>query len=76
MVATEGTRQLAQLIDECLLRMAAGCERLRREKSYLSLTVAGREAIVPSVAGWARQTGINTIFIDDRDPFAHGFVVK
>jgi 4-hydroxyproline epimerase len=39
-------------------------------------TVAGREAIVPSVAGWARQTGINTIFIDDRDPFAHGFVVK
>ncbi|MBN8629491.1 MAG: 4-hydroxyproline epimerase [Rhodobacterales bacterium] len=41
-----------------------------------AVTVAGREAIVPSVAGWARQTGINTIFIDDRDPFAHGFVVK
>jgi 4-hydroxyproline epimerase len=39
-------------------------------------TVAGREAIVPSIAGWARQTGINTIFIDDRDPFAYGFVVK
>jgi 4-hydroxyproline epimerase len=39
-------------------------------------TVAGRDAIVPSIAGWARQTGINTIFIDDRDPFAHGFVVK
>ena len=39
-------------------------------------TVAGREAIVPSIAGWARQTGINTIFIDERDPFAHGFVVK
>jgi 4-hydroxyproline epimerase len=37
--------------------------------------VAGKPAIVPSVAGWARQTGINTIFIDDRDPFAHGFVV-
>ncbi|TNC08333.1 4-hydroxyproline epimerase [Methylobacterium terricola] len=35
----------------------------------------GRPAIVPSVAGWARMTGINTIFIDDRDPFAHGFVV-
>jgi 4-hydroxyproline epimerase len=41
-----------------------------------AVTVAGREAIVPSIAGWARQTGINTIFIDDRDPFAHGFVVK
>ncbi|RFC65408.1 4-hydroxyproline epimerase [Fulvimarina endophytica] len=38
-------------------------------------TVAEYAAIIPSVAGWARQTGINTIFIDDRDPFAHGFVV-
>ena len=37
--------------------------------------VAGRAAIIPSVAGWARMTGYNTIFIDDRDPFAHGFVV-
>ena len=37
--------------------------------------VGNRPAIVPSIAGWARQTGINTIFIDDRDPFAHGFVV-
>ncbi|MBN9072831.1 MAG: 4-hydroxyproline epimerase [Rhizobiales bacterium] len=32
-------------------------------------------AIVPSIGGWARQTGFNTIFIDDRDPFAHGFIV-
>lgn len=39
-------------------------------------TVAGRGAIVPSIAGWARMTGYNTIFIDDRDPFAHGFVVR
>ncbi|MDX5349829.1 MAG: 4-hydroxyproline epimerase [Paracoccaceae bacterium] len=39
-------------------------------------SVAGRDAIIPSVAGWARMTGYNTIFIDDRDPFAHGFVVK
>jgi 4-hydroxyproline epimerase len=38
--------------------------------------VAGRKAIVPSIAGWARMTGLNTIFIDGRDPFAHGFVVK
>lgn len=38
-------------------------------------TVAGRPAIIPSIGGWARQTGINTIFIDDRDPYAHGFVV-
>ncbi len=33
-------------------------------------------AIVPSVAGWARMHGLNTIFIDDRDPYAHGFIVK
>ncbi len=38
--------------------------------------VAGRPAIIPTVAGWARQTGLNTITIDERDPFAHGFVVK
>lgn len=38
-------------------------------------TVGGRPAIIPSVAGWARVTGYNTIFIDDRDPFAHGFQV-
>jgi len=39
-------------------------------------TVGGREAIVPSIGGWARQTGFNTIFIDDRDPFAYGFQVR
>lgn len=40
-------------------------------------SVADKAAIIPSIAGWARVTGINTIFIDDeRDPFAHGFVVK
>lgn len=33
------------------------------------------DAIVPSISGWARMTGYNTIFIDDRDPFARGFVV-
>jgi 4-hydroxyproline epimerase len=38
--------------------------------------VAGRPAVIPSVGGWARQTGINTIFIDTRDPYAHGFVVR
>jgi 4-hydroxyproline epimerase len=32
-------------------------------------------AIIPSIEGWARVTGLNTIFIDDRDPFAHGFQV-
>jgi 4-hydroxyproline epimerase len=44
--------------------------RVERETS-----VAGKPAIIPSIGGWARMTGHNTIFIDDRDPFAHGFVV-
>ena len=38
-------------------------------------TVGGKPAIIPSITGWARVTGLNTIFIDDRDPFAHGFQV-
>jgi 4-hydroxyproline epimerase len=39
-------------------------------------TVAGRPAIIPSIQGWARMTGYNTIFIDGRDPLAHGFSLK
>jgi 4-hydroxyproline epimerase len=35
--------------------------------------VGEHAAIVPSVAGWARMTGLNTIFVDARDPYAHGF---
>ena len=38
--------------------------------------VGGRKAIRPSITGWARVTGYNTLFIDDRDPFAQGFTVK
>jgi 4-hydroxyproline epimerase len=37
--------------------------------------VGNHEAIIPSISGWARQHGINTIFVDSRDPFAHGFSV-
>jgi len=40
-----------------------------------SARVGNLDAIVPSIAGWARQHGINTIFVDVRDPFAHGFQV-
>lgn len=38
-------------------------------------TVAGKPAIVPSIGGWARMHGLNTIFVDDRDPFKHGFLL-
>jgi len=35
----------------------------------------GRPAIVPSVKGWARIYGHNTITIDESDPYAYGFQV-
>ncbi|PWV97150.1 4-hydroxyproline epimerase [Hoeflea marina] len=39
--------------------------------------VGGKPAIIPSIAGWAVETGRNSIVIDDdEDPFAHGFVVR
>ncbi len=38
--------------------------------------LAGKPAIIPSVEGWARIYGLNTISIDpDDDPYAHGFQV-
>jgi 4-hydroxyproline epimerase len=38
-------------------------------------TVGNQRGIRPSIAGWARMHGYNTIFVDPRDPFAHGFQV-
>jgi 4-hydroxyproline epimerase len=39
-------------------------------------SVGNYPAIVPSIEGWARITGYNTIIIDDDvDPYAHGFQV-
>jgi 4-hydroxyproline epimerase len=39
-------------------------------------TVGGREAIVPSIEGWAKITGFNSIIIDEEDdPYARGFQV-
>ncbi|GAB4374883.1 MAG: 4-hydroxyproline epimerase [Kiloniellaceae bacterium] len=37
--------------------------------------VGNHAGIVPSIEGWARMTGLNTITIDPRDPYAHGFQV-
>ena len=39
------------------------------------IRVGEYQAIIPSIQGWARMTGHNTIFIDDEDPYAHGFQV-
>ncbi|CCM79844.1 4-hydroxyproline epimerase [Rhizobium mesoamericanum] len=37
--------------------------------------VGGKKAIKPSVAGWARVIGHNTIFVSNCDPLAHGFQI-
>ncbi|WP_407322554.1 4-hydroxyproline epimerase [Tenacibaculum maritimum] len=39
-------------------------------------TLGGKLAIVPSIQGWAKVYGYNTIIIDEEeDPYAHGFQV-
>tara|TARA_B110000037_G_scaffold217777_1_gene279509 strand:+ start:7304 stop:8314 length:1011 start_codon:yes stop_codon:yes gene_type:complete len=39
-------------------------------------TLNGKEAIIPSIQGWAKVYGYNKIIIDDEDdPYAHGFQV-
>jgi 4-hydroxyproline epimerase len=35
--------------------------------------IGDRDGIIPSIAGWARQHGINTIFVNERDPLRGGF---
>jgi proline racemase len=54
-----------------------------RAESLIGTTFEGRieaavdigpyKGILPSVCGWARVIGHNTIFVDDRDPLVHGF---
>jgi 4-hydroxyproline epimerase len=48
---------------------------LFRGRVESAATVGGIPAIIPSIEGWARITGFNTIFIDDDDPYRHGFQV-
>lgn len=38
-------------------------------------TLGSQVAIIPSIKGWAKVFGYNTIVIDDDDPFAYGFQV-
>lgn len=38
--------------------------------------VGSFDGIRPTVEGWARVTGLNTLFVNDRDPLATGFLLK
>ncbi len=79
---TGTSARLAQLFSRG--KLSAGDEYIH--ESYIGSTfvgkierkveLAGKNAIVPSVRGWAKIYGQNTITIDtDDDPFAHGFQV-
>jgi 4-hydroxyproline epimerase len=78
---TGTSARMAQLV--ALGRLAVGDEFVHESiigslfhgRVEAATKVGGIDAIVPSIAGWARMTGLNTITIDDRDPFAHGFQV-
>jgi 4-hydroxyproline epimerase len=37
--------------------------------------IGGKAAIVPSIEGWAKVYGYNTIILDEDDPYVHGFQV-
>ncbi|MGZ7459935.1 4-hydroxyproline epimerase [Pseudomonas sp. Ma2-10] len=42
-------------------------------KVEASVKVGTFDGMNPSVSGWAEVIGHNTIFVDDKDPLAHGF---
>ncbi|MBK9464593.1 MAG: 4-hydroxyproline epimerase [Chitinophagaceae bacterium] len=60
--------------DEFIHESIIGSKFIGRIEEELSL--AGRPAIRPSVEGWAKVYGYNTIWIDkEDDPYAYGFQV-
>ena len=59
----------SQFIHESII----GSKFIGRVEDEVSLN--GKPAIVPSIEGWAKVYGYNTIKIDDDDPYAYGFQV-
>ena len=78
---TGTSARMAQLYAKGVLKLG---EKFVHE-SYIGSTFTGciegtghvgdYSAIVPSIQGWARIYGYNTISIDPNDPYAHGFQV-
>ncbi len=79
---TGTSARMAQLHGKGRLKVGASF----RQESLIGTVFEGRieeeinvgpfRGIRPSVNGWARIIGHNTIFVDDRDPLAHGFQIK
>ncbi len=79
---TGTSARLAQLYGKGRLRVG---ETFRQESLIGTVFEGGVESetavgpfkgIKPSVSGWARIIGHNTIFVDDRDPLMHGFQIR
>ena len=78
---TGTSARMAQLVAQGKLRQGdrfvhesyIGSRFIGRVEEEVQL--AGHPAIVPSIEGSARVTGMNTLWIDDADPFRHGFQV-
>jgi 4-hydroxyproline epimerase len=79
-----GTGTSARMAQRCARGLMKPGDRFVHESIIGSLfvggiasetTVGNHPAWVPTIEGWARITGLNTIFIDDRDPYAKGFVL-
>ena len=78
---TGTSARLAQLYNKGLLKKGEAYVH----ESYIGSTftgrieevseIGGKLAIRPSIQGWAKIYGYNTIIIDEDDPFAHGFQV-
>ncbi|NKI25809.1 4-hydroxyproline epimerase [Arenibacter sp. 6A1] len=62
-----------QLGEEFIHESYIGSKFIGRVEEETSLE--GIKAIVPSIRGWAKVYGYNTIIIDDEDPYAYGFQV-
>jgi 4-hydroxyproline epimerase len=63
-------RAEGRTMPSCTNRSSARCSRAGSRRKPPSRQQAG---IIPSIGGWARMTGYNTIFIDDRDPKGFAF---
>ncbi len=59
--------------DEFIHESFIGSKFIGRIEEELSL--GEYKAIIPSIEGWAKITGLNIITINDDDPYAHGFQV-
>ncbi|KZL17439.1 4-hydroxyproline epimerase [Pseudovibrio axinellae] len=76
---TGTSARLAQLYARGALKVG---DTMRHESLIGSVFVGGikeaaklgdHDGIIPTIEGWARKTGDNTLLLDDRDPYMTGF---